>query len=62
MNLIAPRWCEFAISGHDQHPFNLKITNILAMEPHRLIRLCDILKKAVKELERKSEEGEDQFR
>ena len=47
---------------HAQRPFNLKITDIIAMEPHRLIRLCDILQEAVKELERKSEEGEDQFR
>ena len=47
---------------HAHRPFNLKITNFIAMEPHRLIRLCDILQEAVKELERKSEEGEDQFR
>jgi len=45
-----------------QRPFELKVINIIPMKPHRLIRLCDILQEAFKELERKSGEGEDQFK
>ena len=45
-----------------QRPFVPKLKPINPIEPHKLIKLCEIVQEAFKELERKSEEGEGQFR
>ncbi len=45
-----------------QRPFVPKIKPINPIEPHKLIKLCEIVQEAFKELERKSEDGEGQFK
>ncbi|MBR8535422.1 hypothetical protein KDU71_07605 [Carboxylicivirga sediminis] len=45
-----------------QRPFVPKMKPNAPIEPHKLIKLCEIVQEAFKELERKSEEGEGQFR
>ncbi|MBK3516695.1 hypothetical protein [Carboxylicivirga marina] len=45
-----------------QRPFTPKIKPVSPIEPHKLIKLCEVIQEAFKELERKTEEGEGQFR
>jgi hypothetical protein len=45
-----------------QRPYVPKLYATGAIEPHKMIKLCEIIMEAFKELERKSEEGEGMFR